>query len=84
VALAGIGQMLVHPLPSRSHLVSDVIFISALIAFFVICALYVQLCDRMIGPDDPAMLGATTDSVVDSGAATMVATAAETASEVSA
>ena len=37
---------------------SDVIFIAVMIAFFVLCALYVQLCDRMIGPDDPAMAGA--------------------------
>lgn len=40
---------------------SDVIFIAVLIAFFVLCTLYVQLCDRMIGPDDPAMAGTGTD-----------------------
>ena len=31
---------------------SDVIFIAVLIAFFALCALYVNLCDRMIGTDD--------------------------------
>jgi hypothetical protein len=35
--------------------VSDVIFIAVLLAFFVLCALYVQLCDRMIGSDELAM-----------------------------
>lgn len=53
---------------------SDVIFIAVLLAFFVLCALYVQLCDHMIGPDDPAVLGTGADSVVDNGPQTMVAT----------
>ena len=30
---------------------SDVIFIAATIVFFVLCALYVHWCDRIIGPD---------------------------------
>ena len=34
---------------------SDVIFIAVMIAFFVLCALYVSLCDRMIGSDEVAM-----------------------------
>lgn len=34
---------------------SDVVFIAALIVFFMICALYIHLCDRMIGPDDPSI-----------------------------
>ncbi len=31
---------------------SDVIFIAATVAFFCICVLYVQWCDRIIGPDE--------------------------------
>ena len=31
---------------------SDFIFIAATLVFFVICALYVQWCDKIIGPDD--------------------------------
>ncbi|MBK5331186.1 MAG: hypothetical protein JJD93_04400 [Ilumatobacteraceae bacterium] len=54
---------------------SDVIFIAVLLAFFVLCALYVQLCDRMIGPDDPAM-AESADSAIESVPTTMVATAA--------
>ena len=49
---------------------SDVIFISALIAFFVLCALYVNLCDHMIGTDDQGI-----EPALDSGT-TIVAAAA--------
>jgi hypothetical protein len=31
---------------------SDFIFLGATLAFFAICALYVQWCDKIIGPDD--------------------------------
>ena len=31
---------------------SDVIYVAALIAFFVICALYVHFCDSIIGQGD--------------------------------
>ena len=31
---------------------SDFIFIAATIVFFAICALYVQWCDKIIGPDE--------------------------------
>ena len=31
---------------------SDFIFIGATLVFFAICALYVQWCDKIIGPDD--------------------------------
>ncbi len=43
---------------------SDVIFIAVMLAFFVLCALYVQLCDRMIGPDEStlAVRGGETDA----------------------
>jgi hypothetical protein len=34
---------------------SDVIFIAVMIAFFVLCALYVNVCDRLIGPDDQSI-----------------------------
>ena len=33
---------------------SDVIFLGIAFAFFVLTALYVRLCDHMIGPDDVA------------------------------
>jgi hypothetical protein len=32
-------------------IVADVIFVVATLAFFTICVLYVQWCDRIIGPD---------------------------------
>ena len=31
---------------------ADVIFIAITIAFFAICAAYVQWCDKIIGPDE--------------------------------
>jgi hypothetical protein len=31
---------------------SDVIFIAATIVFYGTCALYVNWCDRIVGPDD--------------------------------
>lgn len=30
---------------------ADIIFIAVALAFFALCALYVHLCDRIIGPD---------------------------------
>ncbi len=45
---------------------SDVIFIALMIVFFILCTLYVQLCDRMIGPDELAMVGRDIDSANDS------------------
>lgn len=30
----------------------DIVFVAATIAFFVICVLYVNWCDRIIGADD--------------------------------
>lgn len=56
---------------------SDVIFIAVLLAFFVLCALYVQLCDRMIGSDELAIPAQGTDSGLD-GEPTLVATVAGT------
>jgi hypothetical protein len=38
---------------------SDVIFIAVMIAFFVLCALYVNVCDRLIGTDDQSIEPAT-------------------------
>jgi hypothetical protein len=61
---------------------SDFVFVAALIAFFVICALYVHLCDRMIGPDDPT-LGQGTDSPIDAVSANVVV-ASSIATEVTA
>lgn len=63
---------------------SDVIFIAALIAFFVICALYVQLCDRIMGPDDLADGGNDNSTAVDSGSPIMVATPVGTSAGVNA
>lgn len=57
---------------------SDVIFIAVLLAFFVLCALYVQLCDRMIGSDELAMPAQGTDSGLDGEPVTLVATVAGT------
>ena len=31
---------------------SDFVFIVATIAFYAICALYVNWCDQIVGPDD--------------------------------
>jgi len=31
---------------------SDVIFIAVVLAFFALTALYVRLCDNMLGPDE--------------------------------
>ena len=31
---------------------ADVIFVAVIIAFFMLAALYVTWCDRIIGPDD--------------------------------
>jgi len=33
--------------------VSDVVFVAAIVAFFVVAALLVVGCDRIIGPDPP-------------------------------
>ncbi len=30
---------------------ADIIFIAVALAFFALCAVYVRLCDRIIGPD---------------------------------
>jgi hypothetical protein len=58
--------------------VSDVIYIAVMIAFFVLCTLYVQLCDRMIGPDELAMPVQGTDSGPDGEPAMLVAATAAT------
>jgi hypothetical protein len=33
--------------------VVDLVFVAVVVAFFVLCVGYVQLCDRIIGPDGP-------------------------------
>jgi hypothetical protein len=41
--------------------VADIVLILTMVAFFVVCAVYVSWCDRIIGPDpEPA-----TESEVD-------------------
>jgi hypothetical protein len=58
---------------------SDVVFIAVMVVFFVLCALYVQLCDRMIGPDELALAGKDTDTELDSDQPTLVSASAERA-----
>lgn len=55
---------------------SDVIFIAVMIAFFVLCALYVSVCDRMIGPDELTTIGQGTDAIPENGSATVTSTSA--------
>lgn len=46
------------------HNMADVIFIGAIVVFFLIAALFVKACDRIIGPDEEALaprVGETTD-----------------------
>jgi hypothetical protein len=57
---------------------SDVIFIAVMIVFFLLCALYVQLCDHMIGSDELAMPAQDTDSAPDGEPAMLVAAATGT------
>ena len=63
---------------------SDVIFVAVLLAFFVLCTLYVQLCDRIVGPDDLAIAGRGTDPTLDSQSATMITSSGGTSGEVAA
>ncbi len=63
---------------------SDVIFIAVLLAFFVLCAFYVQLCDRMIGSDELAMAATGEDSSVDGESPTLMAAVAGTTDGVTA
>ena len=58
---------------------SDVVFIAVIVVFFVLCALYVQLCDRMIGPDELALAGKDTDPQLDDQQPTLVAASAGSA-----
>jgi hypothetical protein len=51
---------------------SDVIFIALMIAFFILCTLYVQLCDRMIGSDDLALSVKDVEAPPDGDAATLI------------
>jgi hypothetical protein len=57
---------------------SDVIFIAVVIAFFVLCALYVQLCDHMIGSDDLALSVQGTDTSSEGEMSTPVTSLATT------
>ena len=51
-AYTGVREHLQHPPTPEGIVMADIILIAVTIAFFVICALYVQWCDRIIGPDD--------------------------------
>ena len=57
---------------------SDVIFIAVILAFFVVCLLYVQLCDRMIGSDELAISAKGNDASVDGDSPTLLTTVAGT------
>jgi hypothetical protein len=37
---------------------TDVILVAALLAFFVVCVLYVRACERIMGPDEGVEMGA--------------------------
>jgi hypothetical protein len=58
--------------------VSDVIYIAVMIVFFVLCALYVHLCDRMIGPDEIALAARDDEPAADDASANLITTFAET------
>ncbi len=57
---------------------SDIVFIAVMIVFFVLCTLYVQLCDRMIGSDELALAARGADPDVDTESPTLVAAVAGT------
>ena len=61
---------------------SDVIFVAATLVFFDICALYVQWCDKIIGPDDFKSSSEATVDAPDEEATGAVATAVGTHREV--
>ena len=62
----------------------DVVFIAVMIVFFLLCTLYVQLCDRLIGPDELTSAGqADADPANVSGVATVGSVGGQVASGVS-
>ena len=44
---------------------ADVIFVAAIVAFFVLSALYVVWCDRILGPDEFAAQQSDIEDVVE-------------------
>ena len=60
---------------------SDVIFIAVIVAFFALCALYVQWCDRIVGAGDTVLPGSA-DDLADGDTPTLVASVASTTHEV--
>jgi hypothetical protein len=52
---------------------SDVVYIAVLVVFFALCTLYVQLCDRMIGPDELALADKDTEPGSDAEQPALVA-----------
>jgi hypothetical protein len=67
-----------------NELMSDFIYIAVMILFFVLCALYVHLCDRMIGPDEMALASKDGESAADAESAALITTFAETTTGVTA
>jgi hypothetical protein len=57
---------------------SDVVFIAVMIVFFVLCTLYVQLCDRMIGSDELALAAKGADPELDTETPTLISSSAGT------
>jgi hypothetical protein len=53
---------------------SDFIFIAATLAFFAICALYVNWCDKIIGPDSFPAAGDVSEQPIDGPAPVLAAT----------
>jgi hypothetical protein len=43
---------------------ADIIFVALALAFFAVCVLYVQWCDRIIGPDEFESLGPVAETEV--------------------
>jgi hypothetical protein len=61
---------------------SDVIFIAVLIVFFVLCTLYVHLCDRLMGSDELAMAGQGAERTPGSDAVSLTTSSTATSVEV--
>ncbi|HYN32280.1 MAG TPA: hypothetical protein VES40_06625 [Ilumatobacteraceae bacterium] len=59
---------------------ADLIFVSIIVAFFALCVVYLQWCDRIIGPDEFSAERDDTASPYVATDATLVDASAEVAS----
>ena len=57
-----------HPMEA---FVADIVLILTMVAFFVVCAIYVSWCDRIIGPDPEPGAGPVTGQAVESPGSTV-------------